>query len=129
MRWGQGRWQEKKQFTAEQIAWATSPARLREQTGFSLKARTKAFNAAFGLTSSIKRFRRLYREAGITQQKMTSRLGGVKLPSYDKQQEHIRQLQLNVSNMISAGYEFLQCDEALFSVDGYNVARHWAPKG
>ena len=62
--------------TDEQKAWVTAPQRLREQVGLSLKARKEAFNAEFGLGISIPKFRWLYRQEGITQQKMTSRLGG-----------------------------------------------------
>ena len=81
IQWGKGSWQKPEQLTAEQRAWATAPKRLLEQVGLSLKARKNAFNEEFGLGLSIPRFRRLYREAGITKQKMTSRLGGKKLPS------------------------------------------------
>ena len=34
-----------------------------------------------------------------------------------------------MQNVVANGYELLQGDEALFSVDGYNVARHWSHKG
>ena len=80
-RWGRGSNKWKLPFTDEQIEWATGPQRLKEQVGLSLIARRDAFNKEFGTLVSLRRFRRLYRQARITQQKMTSRLGGKKLPS------------------------------------------------
>jgi len=62
---------------------------LRDQMGLSLYARKEVFKEEFGLNVSIPRFRRLYQDAGITLQKMTSRLGQRKLPSQAKQQEVI----------------------------------------
>ena len=82
--------------TDEQRQWSTAPKRLREQVGLSLKARKMAFNEEFGLSVSIPRFRRIYKEERITQQKMTSRLGGLKLPSQTKQIEGIQNLQNRV---------------------------------
>ena len=90
-----------------------------EQVGLSLKAKTGAFNDKFGTSISCKRFRRLYKEEGITKQKMASRLGGVKLPSEEKQWEKIRELQADLQDALNKDMEFFQCDESLFSVDGY----------
>ena len=59
---------------------------------------------------------------------MSSRLGPRKLPSYDKQLEDIQALQRQLIDLHEQDYEFLQCDEALFSVDAY-VQRHWTRKG
>ena len=49
---------------------------MREQVGLSLKARTDAFKAEFDVQLSVPKFRSFYKQVGITQQKMTSRLGG-----------------------------------------------------
>ena len=127
-RWGKGSWKEKEKVTDEQRQWSTAPKRLREQVGLSLKARKLAFNEEFGLSVSIPRFRRIYKEERITQQKMTSRLGGLKLPSQAKQIEGIQNLQERVQELQSAGYLLLQSDEALFSVDAY-VQKHWSQIG
>lgn len=94
--------------------------------GLSLKSRKEAFNEEFGLSVSIPKFRSMYKEEGVTLQKMTSRLGGVKLPSMEKQWANIQDLQQRMQAVLSEGYELMQSDEALFSVDAY-VQRHWAP--
>ena len=85
-----------KELTQEQRDWAGDPARLREQVGLSLKARREAFNLEFGTKISHPQFRQLYREVGITKQKMTSRLGGKKLASQQKQAQDILELQKRV---------------------------------
>ena len=59
---------------------------------------------------------------------MSSRLGGKKLPSIPKQMEKIQVLQARVKELLDAGYELLQADEAVFCVDG-SVQRHWAQIG
>ena len=61
-------------------------------------------------------------------QKMSSRLGGKTLPSFAKQSALIHAMQMRVQELSSKGYELLQADEALFSVDGY-VQKHWSHKG
>ena len=127
-KWGYGVGACREEFTQEQKDWATSPRTLREQVGLSLMARKNIFNQEFGLQVSVPRFRRLYREAGVTLQKMGSRLGPRKLPSYAKQGEAIEALQHRLQSLLADGYELLTCDEALFSVDAY-VQRHWTKKG
>ena len=58
---------------------------------------------------------------------MGSRLGGLKLASQQVQLEKIAELQQRVHSLQTAGFELLQSDECLFSVDGFNKAKHWAP--
>ena len=70
LQWGRGRWQVREEFTRRQVEWAICPQRLREQTGLSLKARKEAFNRQFGLAASIPRFRRIYREHGVTKRRL-----------------------------------------------------------
>ena len=65
-KWGYGVGSCREEFTQEQKDWATAPKTLREQVGLSLMARKSIFNQEFGLQVSIPRFRRLYREAGVT---------------------------------------------------------------
>ena len=60
---------------------------------------------------------------------MSSRLGGAKLPSMQRQRQSIAELQDRVRHLQSQGYELLQADESLFSVDGYNHSVHWSPVG
>ena len=57
---------------------------------------------------------------------MSSRLGGQRLASQQSQMQAIAELQTRVQQMQNEGYELLQSDETLFSVDAY-VQRHWAP--
>ena len=45
---------------------------------------------------SVHKFRSFYKQEGITQQKMTSRLGGKKLPSQQRQMQAIQELQARV---------------------------------
>ena len=59
---------------------------------------------------------------------MTSRLGGQKLASQQSQMQAIAELQTRIRQLDSEGYELLQSDECLFSVDAF-VQRHWAPVG
>ena len=59
---------------------------------------------------------------------MTSRLGGKRLASQQSQMQAIAELQARVRHLQSQGYELLQSDECLFSVDAY-VQKHWAPSG
>ena len=66
IRHGSGGYQSKKEFTDEQKNWATSNNTLKAQVGFSLKARTEQFKEQFNEVCSIRRFRRMYKEARIT---------------------------------------------------------------
>ena len=84
IKWGSGCQQQTKELTAEQRDWAKDPQRLREQVGLSLRARKEAFNAEFNEHISVPKFRCFYKQVGITQQKMCSRLGGKKLPSQQR---------------------------------------------
>jgi hypothetical protein len=59
------------------------------------------------MSISIRRFRKLYKEGRVTKQKMSSRLGGKKLPSYKIQMEKITELQNRVQSLQAAGYEVL----------------------
>ena len=43
--------------------------------------------------------------------------------------EAIVELQTRIQTLVAGGYELLQSDESLFSVDGYNHQAHWAPVG
>ena len=54
------------QFTHEQRAWATDSNKLKEQVGLSLKARTIAFNEEFDSNVSIRKFRSIYQEEGVS---------------------------------------------------------------
>ena len=50
-------------------------------------------------------FRRIYRAAGISLQKMRARLGPLKLPSYEKQLEDIQKLQREIQTAKDEGME------------------------
>ena len=41
--------------------------------------------------------------------------------------DKIAELQARVQALQADGYELLQSDESLFSVDGFNHSGHWAP--
>ncbi len=84
------------------------------------------FQEYWGITISAADFRRIYRAAQITKQRLGSRLGGRRLPSWQVQEERIHALRQRLNALDAAGYEILHADESLFNVDHY-VGSYWAP--
>ena len=61
-----GRPRKNLKLTKEQLAWIVSPETLRNQAGFSLKARAAEIEKEFKIGCTLYQLRRLYRENGIT---------------------------------------------------------------
>ena len=64
-------------------------------------------------------YRRFYRQAKVTRQKMCFRLGAQRLPHPTVQQAAIQRLQQEIAELKAQGYELLICDETLFSADSF----------
>ena len=79
-----GRPRQELQLTEQQLAQVISPDTLRNQCGFNLKARALAIEEWFQTPCSEYQLRRLYRDHGISRQRMVYRLGASKLPSMEK---------------------------------------------
>lgn len=71
--------------------------------------------------------KKIYKEAGITKQKMISRLGGNKLKHPAVQRDLILNLNRRIDSLDAAGYELFQLDECLFSPDSFHLT-HWSYK-
>ena len=116
-----------KHLTAEQLDWILDPRTLREQVGLPLKARGQQFKERFGQSVTAAEYRRFYRQAKITRQKLRFRLGAQRLPHPLLQQQSIARLQEELRTLRAEGYQLLIADETLFSADSFGHMRHWAP--
>ncbi len=72
--------------------WLTNPETLVKQVGMSLRARWAQFILRFDRDIKYGQFRRIYRQAHITKQKLSSRLGGEQLEHPETQAQRIRNL-------------------------------------
>ena len=107
-RFGAGRPSAEPELTREQLDWLTAPRTLINQVGLSLPAKVQQFNDHWGHRLSTYDLRKLYRQLGITQQQLHSRLGGVRLPHHTTQSLKILQLQRRLAALEAGGYEVMQ---------------------
>ena len=103
----------------------TSPRTLIEQMGLSLNVRRLQFIARFDTTISLKAFRRLYREHGISKKLVRPRLGPKRLPGLAIQRSQQEQLLRQLREAEAEGRERLVADECSFSPNSYTRSKHW----
>ena len=110
-------------------AWAVHKGTLYAQTGLSMRARALQMQEREKAPVSVNALRKLYRQARITQQQLSHRLGPPqRVKSEEVQLEGLARLKTTMDQVIRAGYVVVQMDEAVFSVNKYNN-KHWAPAG
>jgi transposase len=101
---------------------------LRLQTGWSLAQRAMHINQRFGSRLNTDDLRKIYKNYGVSKQKLVAQLQPPMYKPAGIQQAELEVVKARYQQAMDDGFEVLQYDQCLFSANRYEQ-HHWAPVG